>query len=749
MSHRRNAPQDQAATARPLSGPLGRLARAAFCRRRRVVLAWVAALVVAFALSGSFSGSFDADYSAPGSDSSAAQELLEQHFVGSESVAATFVVHAPDQIDSPTAQAQIAALRSRIAAVPHVSHVGDPNSGSGVRSANGTAVLFDAVLDVDTPEQLPKQDAKALIDAAQAATNDGFSVAVRGDVILLTQSAEIGSERIGLAAAAVVLLLTFGSVIAAGLPILIAVVGLAASVLLTTVVAAALPVPDWSTSLVAMMVLGVGIDYTLLMVTRFREWRGHGLSVEDATVATLDTAGRSVLLAGTTVIISMSGLAGIGLSFMRGAAVVTIVGIVVVLTATMTLFPALLGYFGPSVDRLRLPLPRRRNAVPGVGWFRWSRLIQRFRYVAVAIGVVVMAALAAPFLNAQFGTPDAGNHPAGTATRAAHDLTAQAFGPGANGRLLVVVDHATGASTASVSRSLASTDGIASTSPALTSTDGQVALITAVPDTGPQDELTADLVERLRDSVLPAAVAGTGSTTHVGGTTAATLDSDANVVRRIPLLLTMVVGISLLLLLAAFRSVAIAAKAAALNLMSVAAAYGVVAFVLQGGWAGQLVGIDSPTPLPAFVPVLMFAVLFSLSADYEIFLVSRMRDAYTRTGNTGDAIVAGLAGTARVITAAAAVMIAVFAAFVPSTDVAVKVIGVGMAAAILIDATVVRMLLVPSIMHILGERNWWMPAWLERRLPELSVEGYEQDYLPPATTEPLTHLRTAPALAHH
>jgi len=347
-----------------------------------------------------------------------------------------------------------------------------------------------------------------------------------------------------------------------------------------------------------------------------------------------------------------------------------------------------------------------------------------------------MAVFAAPFLGVQFGTPDAGNNPAGTSARAAHDLTARAFGPGANGRLLVVVDGATAASTASVAESLGTVDGIASTAPAVTSADGQVALITAVPATGPQHELTSELVERLRADVLPAAVAGTGSTAHVGGTTAATLDSDANVVRRIPLLLAMVVGISLLLMLVAFRSVAIAVKAALLNLMSVAAAYGVVALVLQGGWAGQLVGIDRPTPLPVFVPVLMFAVLFSLSADYEIFLVSRMRDAYKRTGDTGEAIVAGLAGTARVITAAAAVMIAVFAAFVPSADVAVKVIGVGMAAAILIDATVVRMLLVPSIMHILGDSNWWMPARLERRLPEFAVEGHEQNYLPEATTAP-------------
>jgi hypothetical protein len=287
MSHHQGRVRHEPVTAaRSRVGPLGRLARTAFRRRGRVVLAWVGTLIVAFSLSTSFSGDFSADYSAPGSDSSTAQELLEQHFTGKDSVAVTFVVQAPGTVDSPTARAQIASLRARIAGVPHVSHVGDPYAGTGVRSANGTALRFDAIVDVDAAEKMPKQDAQALIDAADAATAQGLEVAVGGDVILLTQAGEIGSEGIGLAAAAVILLLTFGSVIAAGLPILIAIVGLAASVLLTTLVAAALPVPDWSTSLVAMMVLGVGIDYTLLLVTRFREWRAHGLSVEDATVAT-------------------------------------------------------------------------------------------------------------------------------------------------------------------------------------------------------------------------------------------------------------------------------------------------------------------------------------------------------------------------------------------------------------------------------------------------------------------------------
>jgi RND superfamily putative drug exporter len=477
----------------------------------------------------------------------------------------------------------------------------------------------------------------------------------------------------------------------------------------------------------------------LLLVTRFREWRSHGLDVEDAIVAAFDTAGRAVTLAGTTVIISMLGLAGMGLSYMRGASLATIVGVVVVLAATLTLLPALLGYWGGKLDRLRLPVPHRKQAVPGRVWRRWNGLVARHRYLAAGSGLVIMLAIASPFLGVQFGTPDEGNNAKGSSTRAAYEMTADAFGPGANGPLLVVLEKPRAATTTQIIRALGTARGVAEVQPAVTSADGRAALITVIPQTGPQDAQTADLVRDLRHDVLPRMVAGTPVIAHVGGTTAAQIDADANVVKRIPFLLAAVVGLSMLLLLVAFRSIAIAVKAAALNLLSVAAAYGVVALALQGGWFGRLVGIDVHTPLPAFVPVLMFAVLFALSADYEIFLVSRIRDGFKRDGDAHAAIGSGLAGTARVITAAAAIMIAVFAAFIPSTDIAVKVIGVGMAAAILLDATVVRMLLVPAIMHILGRRAWSLPRWLDLRLPQLAVEGHEERYLPAL---PIPHQRS-------
>jgi RND superfamily putative drug exporter len=477
------------------------------------------------------------------------------------------------------------------------------------------------------------------------------------------------------------------------------------------------------------------------MVTRFREWRGAGLEPEAATVATLDTAGRSVIVAGTTVVISMLGLFAMGLSFMRGAAVVTILAVVVVMAASITLFPALLGYLGRHVDRLRLPLGRRHTVIVAAGghveasrgWLAWSRLVARHRVVAASAGVIVLLALAAPFLDVRFGFPDAGNNRESTSTRQAYDQIAAGFGPGMNGPLLLVAElPASGGeeALAGLADVVSEVDGVAAVTPPVVNRAGDAAILTVIPAEGPQDPATEDLVSTLRDDVLPDAVADGGLSVHVGGVTATSIDSTHNIAKRIPLLIGGVVLLSMLLLLVSFRSVAVMVKAAVMNLLSVAAAYGVVALVLQGGWAGQLVGVDTPTPLPAFVPVLMFAVLFGLSMDYEVFLVSRMREGWLRTGDNGRAILEGLAGTGRVITAAAAIMVAVFAAFIPSPDVVLKVIGVGMASAIFIDATVVRMLLVPSVMNLLGAGNWWMPDWLGRHLPELHIEGHPEAHLP-------------------
>jgi RND superfamily putative drug exporter len=728
-----------ATTERP--GGLGRLADVSFRRRRWVVLGWVATLALAAGLVSAFGGDYNADYSAPGSDSSQAQDLLETRFPSQAGDTVDVVVRAPDGVDTPEVRGEVARLLDQIGSVAHVESVEDPYRTPGAISQDGTTLRATARLDVVNPVDMPVPASERMIEIAEGAARPGLDVALGGQTVTQGEAADIGSEAIGLAAAALILLITFGSVVAAGLPLLVAIAGLAVSSTLTGLLIAVIDAPDWSTSLATMMGIGIGVDYTLLMVTRFREWRAAGLDERAATVATLDTAGRAVMVAGTTVVISMLGLFAMGLSFMRGAALVTILAVLVVMAASVTLFPALLGFLGKHVDRLRLPLGKRRPVEVAVGghvepsrrWMAWSRLIDRHRWLAATLGVVALLALAAPYLDVRYGFPDAGNNQETTQTRQAYDMLAEGFGPGMNGPLLLVTELPDGAGADSlgpVTEAVAATKGVVAVTEPAVNPAGDTAVVTVIPAAGPQAPATEDLVAALRDSTLPAATVGSGLDVHVGGVTATSIDSTDNIAKRIPLLIGGVVLLSMFVLVLSFRSLTVAIKAAVMNLLSVAAAYGVVALVLQGGWAGQLVGIDTETPLPAFVPVLMFAVLFGLSMDYEVFLVSRMREAWLRTGDNERAVLEGLASTGRVITAAAAIMIAVFAAFIPSADVVLKVIGVGMASAILIDATIVRLLLVPAVMHILGRANWYLPEWMGRRLPQLHVEGRPEIHLP-------------------
>ncbi|WP_018349873.1 MMPL family transporter [Longispora albida] len=722
-------PPAAAAPAPHRPGFLGRLAGWSFRRRGTTIAAWIVALGLAFGLSSMAGGDYSADYSAPGSDSTAAQDLLKREFPAASGTTISVVFQAPGGLAA--AQGDVEALLAKMDDVPHVRSTESPFAVPGSIAPGGTTGLAKLRLDESNPADMPKEDTKKLLDLAKAAPA-GLKVSLSGQAVEFAEQGAIGSEGIGMAAAAIILLITFGSIVAAGLPLLTAIAGLGVSSLLIPVLAALMPVPDWSTSLAAMMGIGVGIDYVLLLVTRYREWRAEGLDPEAATVATLDTAGRSVLVAGLTVVTSMLGLFAMGLSFMRGAAFAAILSVLVVLVASATLFPALLGYLGRHVDKLRLPgMRKQRRAANEIspGWLRWSKLIERHRVAAALLGAVALLALAAPFLGVRFGFPDEGNNATDRSTRQAYDAIAQSFGPGANGPLLVVAELPNGDQSGlpALSKAIGDIPGVKATPPQV-SPSGKTAMLTVFPPSGPQAKATEDLVHDLRDKVIPSA--GVGGKVHVGGFTAVAIDSTENIVKRLPLLVGGVVAVSMLLLLVSFRSIAVAVKAAAMNLLSVAAAYGVVALVLEGGWAGELIGIHEPTPLPAFVPVLTFAVLFGLSMDYEVFLVSRMREAWLATRDNGQSIVSGLATTGRVITAAAAIMVAVFAAFVPAPEIPIKVIGVGMASAILIDATLVRMVLVPAVMHLMGRGNWWLPAWLDRRMPQLHLEGNPEKYTP-------------------
>ena len=737
--------RDGAHPVRP--GPLGRLAGLCFRRRGMVLLAWLLGLGLAIGLSAAFGGEKVNGASLPGSDSAQAQTLLEDRFPA-QSGDRIDVVFGADDVASDEVRRQVGALLTQLKTMPHVAEVEDPYATENATSPDGRTLVARVYLDVANPNDMPVEDTERMLAAAAEAEGQGLEVALTGRAVQFAEAPDPGgTELLGLIAAAVVLLITFGSLVAAGLPLAVAIGGLLVSSSLVGLTAVVTDVPDFAPLIGAMLGIAVGIDYALLMVTRFREWRAVGLDPETATVATLDTAGRAVLVAGSTVVVSMAGLFAMGLSIMNGTAVVTMVAVLVVMLAALTMFPALLGYLGRWIDRLRLPLGRRSapalaedgHLVPARGWVRWSHFVQRHNALAAAGGIALLVVLALPFLGVQFALPDAGNDPEDRSARQGYDMLADGFGPGTSGPLLIVADlrgAGAGASLERLHSSLEAAAGVAAVSPPRVNPAGDTALITVIPSTGPQDDATVDLVHTVRDDVIPVAMDGTGVRAYVGGRTATTIDVNSSVVDRLPFMIIGVVLVSMLLLVVAFRSIVIAATAAVMNLLSVAAAYGILALFLEGGWAGNLIGIDAPAPMAAYIPVIMFALLFGLSMDYEVFLVSRMSETWARTKDNNRSILAGLAGTGRVITAAASIMIVVFASLIALPDVTMKSFGVGMTAAVLVDATVVRMLLVPAVMGLLGRRNWWLPRPVAGWLPNLHVEGRPDSYLPTADVQP-------------
>jgi len=535
---------------------------------------------------------------------------------------------------------------------------------------------------------------------------------------------------VGLVAAALILLVAFGSVVAVGLPIAIAVFGLGLSVLLIGVLAALIDVPSFATAIAGVVGIGVGIDYTLLILTRFRAALANSGDTRSAVLEAVTSAGRSVLIAGTTVVISFLGLFLLGVSFLYAVAISVSLAVLIVMVAAVTLVPALLGFAGHRINRLHIPGLGRLSGVGGETLAgRWSRLVERRAWPAAIAGALVLIVLAAPALGLRFGFPDAGNEQAGTPAREAYELVSRGFGPGANGPLLIAADlegrPAEGALTELADR-VRSEAGVAFVSEPRVNGSGAAALLTVVPASSPQAAATTDLVHELRDDLVPV-IERQGIEAHVGGLTASVIDQGDLVGSRLPLLIPAVVGLSFLFLLSAFRSPLIALKAGVMNLLAVGAAYGVLALAAEGGWFGQLLGIETDTPVPPFMPVMMFAVLFGLSMDYEVFLLSRMREEYLGHGDTSRAVADGLAKTARVITAAAAIMVSVFLALAVSDEIFLKLLGVGMATAIFLDATVVRMLLVPALMQLLGRANWWIPDWLDRRLPRLDPASLPGD----------------------
>jgi putative drug exporter of the RND superfamily len=711
------------------------LASWSYDHRRRVVVLWIAALVTASVLAGVAGGDNEVDYTVPGSDSAEAVALLQERFPRFAGGTVDVVYTAADGVTGPDTAARIDALADDIADVAHVA-AAEPGPISPDQTTGVLTVRFD-----QAGEKLPTEVAERVMALAGEAEQNGLRVELGGYPIERAERQEAGSESVGLAAALVILLVAFGSVLAAGAPLAVAGLGLGVALGGVWLMANVLPVPDFGVQLATMIGIGVGIDYALFVVTRFRSALADGHEPRQAVITAGATAGRAVVFAGTTVVISLAGLLLMGRDYLWGVALAASLTVLVVVAATVTVLPALLGFVGRNIDRLRLPWFRHGNRDRRTLSWRWSRVMQRRPLLTGLGALVVLLVLAAPALDLRLGNPDAGNGPTSFTSRRAYDLINHSFGPGSNGPLLVAVNLDDGdaqGSAQAVDRVVAdieATDGVDSVVPPVLNDTGDAAVVTVIPATGPQDEATEDLVHTLRNDVLPAALAGSGTDASVGGTTASFIDDSEHTADRLPWFIAGVVALSFLLLMTAFRSLAVPTKAAVMNLLSIGAAYGVMALAAGGGWLGDLVGIEDPTPVPAWLPMLMFAILFGLSMDYEVFLLTRVREEYLRTRDNRRAVADGLASTARVITAAAAIMVTVFGAFVLEDIVFLKLAGLGLATAVLVDATIVRMVLVPATMELLGERNWWVPRWLNRRLPHIDVEAEPAIPVPqPATT---------------
>jgi putative drug exporter of the RND superfamily len=705
--------------------------------RKTVILAWIAALVAVGFAAGSAGSAFSENFKLPSSDSQRAVDLLERRFPAQSGETSTIVFRAPAGAESPAVKRRMSAAFAEIERVPHVSEVSSPYEGPGAGGVGkGGEIAYATVQFDEQGSKIGKENVERVMDITQGAAGPGLQVELGGQPIEEVRQGEgDASFAIGLLAAIVILLFTFGSVVAMGLPILTALFALGVGLSLVTLGTHLFDTADFATQLAAMIGLGVGIDYALFILTRFRNGLDEGLESQAAAVRAIDTAGRAVLFAGLTVIISLLGMLLLGVTFLYGVAIAAAIAVLMTMIASLTLLPALLTIAGRRVDRLRIPgLGRRRplGEIELSRWYRWSAAIQRHPVLAMLFSGGLLIALCIPALSLRLGSSDAGSDPAGTTTREAYDLLAEGFGPGFNGPFQVVAKLPSKGEDAvliSLRRDIEAQPGVASVTPPTLNPAGDVGVIQVYPTTSPQSEATTKLLERLRDGVVPPAERSTGATVYIGGITAIFEDFGNVLTEKLPLFIGVVVLLSALLLMAVFRSVLVPLKAMLMNLLSIGAAFGIVVAVFQWGWLGGLIGLDGTGPIEAFLPVLLFAIVFGLSMDYEVFLMSRIHEEWEASHDEQRAVTRGLALTGRVITAAAAIMTTVFASFMIGEDRIIKLFGLGLSAAVLIDAVVIRTLLVPSIMQLFGARAWWMPSWLGRLLPRLHVE--------PAAPEPI------------
>jgi RND superfamily putative drug exporter len=719
-------------------------------RRPWIVLgAWLVVSLAVIGAAGTFGRELEDSVAVPGLDSQDAVELLSR--TGSETAGLTaYVVATPRDegqtfFDSAGARAELADVQAGVAALPNVLATNDPvaalDEGRGA-AVDAEAISADgrvALLRVQYPvrDELDASDLarlKAFGDAARAEA-DGLQIELGGELFFAFEQPETGvGEMVGLIAAVVILLLAFGSLIAMGLPIGVAIFGLALSMSAMSLSTYLVELPEWATQIGAMVGLGVGIDYALFLVTRYREFLARGMTVEEAAGRAVATAGQAVVFAGGTVVIAILGLAVAGIPFVTNGGIAISLIILTMVIASITLLPALLGLAGHRINGLRRATRARREAAPAEraaagpgatsGWERWGAHVSSHATVYAIAGTAFLLALAAPVLSLRLGFPDEGTLPDSRTERRAYDLVADGFGPGINSPLVIAVDLAGDVAVAApLADAVAADPGIADVAPPAIDAESGVATVLAFPTTSPQDEATMATIERLRAEVLPAALGDSPGVAHVGGATATWGDMGNRVAERLPLFILAVVLLSFLLLVVVFRSILVPLKAALMNLLSIGAAYGVMVMVFQWGWGMGLIGLDSTAPIIPFIPMFMFAIVFGLSMDYEVFLLSRVREEYLATGDNDSSVLHGIASTARVITSAALIMISVFLAFALGDDPSTKMFGIGLATAVFVDATIVRMVLVPATMKLMGDANWWIPGWLDRLLPDIDIDG--------------------------
>ncbi|MFB6517041.1 MMPL family transporter [Streptomyces sp. NPDC056401] len=734
-----------------LSKALLRLGTSAARHPWRVIAAWLIAAALAVLAAVAFGGRTADSMTAPGLDSQRAAELIERAGTGQEGMTAQVVVTPVDGgatfFDHGSARTALTRLQTEVERLPHVLGTSDPAGAldaQGDAAVRGGLVSADgriAVVRVQYPDQsrLSAEDLDALVDLGDRLRAElPLRIEMGGNLFYAFSEPNGGaSELIGILAAAAILFLAFGSLVAAALPIGMAVFGLTIGVATMTVLAGVTDVPTFAPVLGSMVGLGVGIDYALFVLARHREYLARGLDPHEAAGRAVATAGRPVVFAGGVVVVSILGLAVANVPFMTVGGFAVSIVVLTMVVASVTLLPAFLGAAGPRLARagrigraLRTGKPgrlaRRRDTVagaaPAAGWRRWIGHVSRHPvpYAIGAAGLLLTAAL--PVLGLRVGLPDDGSMPQSRTERRAYDLVAEGFGPGTNGPLVIAADPAgdPGALDRLVG-AVAADPGIASVAPTHTDRATGIATLVVFPTTSPQDKATADTIARLRSDVLPTAIGHGPARAHVGGATASLSDVGRRTSQRLPVLVAAVLAMSFLLLMLVFRSILVPLKAVLLNLLSIGAAYGVMVAVFQWGWGGALIGLEATVPIVSFIPMFLFAILFGLSMDYEVFLLSRVREEYLRTGDNGTAIVEGVSGTARIITSAALIMVAVFLSFAVANDPSTKMFGLGLATAIFIDATVVRMVLVPATMTLLGRANWWLPRWLDRILPGGSV----------------------------